>query len=114
LDEDVKFYTIWKQVFDLETIKMMKEVLGIPQEVLWRLYGLSEEQISDAKESEEYRMTQKAIFWKIVTEAAKTPFPIESVLRDLGWTNEQLETFGTQKLAAIKLQQEDSIPTEEL
>lgn len=58
LDETESFYTIWKQVFDLETIKMMREVLGLPKETLWRLYGLSEEQIQAAKETEEYKSIQ--------------------------------------------------------
>lgn len=57
LDETQKFYTIWKQVFDLETIKMMRDTLGLPKETLWRLYGLSEEQIQAAKETDEYRST---------------------------------------------------------
>lgn len=57
LDEEAKFYTIWKQVFDLETIKMMRDTLGLPKETLWRLYGLSEEQIQAAKETDEYKST---------------------------------------------------------
>lgn len=55
LDETVSFYAIWKQVFDLETIKMMRETLGLPQETLWRLYGMSEQQIAAAKDTEEWR-----------------------------------------------------------
>jgi hypothetical protein len=55
LDETAQFYTIWKQVFDLETIKMMRETLELPKETLWRLYGLSEEQITAAKETDEYK-----------------------------------------------------------
>lgn len=58
LDESIQFYTIWKQVFDLDTIKMMREVLGLPKETLWRLYGLSEEQIQAAKLTDEYRANQ--------------------------------------------------------
>ena len=57
LDDTVQFYTQWKQVFDLDTIKMMREVLGIPKETLWRLYGLSEEQIVGIKATDEYRLT---------------------------------------------------------
>jgi hypothetical protein len=55
LDDAVSFYVVWKQVFDLETIKMMRDTLGLPKETLWRLYGLSEEQIQAAKKTDEYR-----------------------------------------------------------
>jgi hypothetical protein len=36
--------------------------------------------------------------------------PLETLLRREGWTDEELAEIGTAKLAAIKLQQEDSIP----
>lgn len=56
LDESVKFYAQWKQVFDLETITMMRNVLQIPRETLWRYYGQTEEQIAAIKKTDDYRL----------------------------------------------------------
>lgn len=56
LDEKVKFYAQWKQVFDLDTITMMRNILGVPRETLWRLYGMTEEQISAMKKTDDYRL----------------------------------------------------------
>lgn len=61
LDESIHFYCQWKQVFDLETIAMMRDTLELPLEFLWRLYGLTEEQIAAIKKMDEYELKQIAL-----------------------------------------------------
>jgi hypothetical protein len=47
--------------------------------------------------------------WEAVKAAMDLGFSAETVLRRFGWTPKELEEMGTQKLAAIKLQQEDKV-----
>ena len=37
---------------------------------------------------------------------------LETILVRSGWNEEELSEFGTQKLAAIRLRQEDTIPSD--
>ncbi len=50
--------------------------------------------------------------WAAVSGTGTIPF--EAFARSYGWTDEQLAEFGTQRMANIALQQEDTIPTETL
>ena len=60
--------------------------------------------------SEMDRLDEKKTFWQIVSESSDAPIPVETILADLGWTAEQLADYGTQRMAAIALEQEDTIP----
>lgn len=46
--------------------------------------------------------------------ASNGQIPIEAVLKSFGFTPEEMEEFGTQKMAAIALEQEDVIPQDEM
>lgn len=64
--------------------------------------GYTQDEIDEYKHSVEYllRMQEKA---------NDVGMPIETILLRAGWTEKELTEFGTQKLAAIQLQQEDHI-----
>ncbi len=66
--------------------------------------GYTDAEIRDYAHSTEYlvRMQQKS---------NDTGIAVETLLMRSGWTQDELKEFGTQKLAAIALQQEDVIPT---
>ncbi len=51
-------------------------------------------------------------FWTAAAQAVTAGVPIETYLRRNGWTDSDLKDFGTQRMAAIQLQQEDAIPTD--
>ena len=55
----------------------------------------------------------KKIFWEAAQAAVMAGVPLETFLLAQGWTEKQLEDMGTQRLAKIKLEQEDVIPEEE-
>lgn len=71
----------------------------------------SEEALENADHIQD--MEQKKLVWDTlanVLQSSQGMIPAEAVLRDFGWTDKQLVDYGTQKAAAIKLQQEDTIP----
>jgi hypothetical protein len=58
---------------------------------------------------------EKKIAWETaaaVFTASNGEIPFESVLQSLGFTEEEMAEFGTQKMAAIEASQEDSVPEE--
>jgi hypothetical protein len=55
----------------------------------------------------------KKILWEAARNAVQAGVPLETFLKAQGWTDEELEEMGTQRLAAIVLQQEDTIPENE-
>jgi hypothetical protein len=57
--------------------------------------------------SREEKDARAKLVWDTVANAVAQGIPPEAVLRDFGYTDEQLQNFGTQKLAAIKTAQED-------
>jgi hypothetical protein len=60
---------------------------------------------------------EKKIAWETaaaVYTASGGQIPVEAVLKSFGFTEEEMTEFGTQKLAAITLEQEDVVPTEGL
>jgi len=70
-----------------------------------RRNGFTEDEIKQYAASPEYlvRMHEKA---------SASGVSVETLLMRSGWDENDLKEFGTQKLAAIKLQQEDVIPSE--
>lgn len=96
LDEAVTIETIWKQVFDLETIQLMRDVLGLPEETLWRMYGLSEEQIQAAKETDEYKakmVDRNAVFWTTWATLEGGSISFAQYAKANGWDDKMIADF---------------------
>ena len=106
LDESISFYTNWKMVFDLETIAMMRTTLGLPYETLWRIYGMSEEQIQATKETDEYkagRVLLDKVFWDgwaVQFEKGSSTFAQYASAN--GWSDEQIAAFEAAQTAQAK------------
>lgn len=83
---------------------------GMPLLFSMKQYGFSEEQIKEVEQNQEYKLMIASKLFEMSKNAIDSGVPIETLLRAFGWTNEQLAAMGTQKLAAIKLEQEDRIP----
>jgi hypothetical protein len=83
---------------------------GMPLLFSMKRHGFSEEEIKEVQASEEYKLRIAKLFFDVAEKVGKTGVPMETFMRAFGWTDEQLRAMGTQKLAAIKLQQEDVIP----
>lgn len=64
--------------------------------------------VFDADEAE--MLEVKKLFWETVKNAVDSGVALETALRDLGWDDKQLKDYGIQRLADIKLKQEDKIP----
>lgn len=92
-----------------ETIKAQTET-GMPLVMAMKLNGFSDEQIKDMTQTMEYRLRIDKLLWEASDKAVAAGISIETYLRRLGWTEEQLTDLGAQKLAAIKAKQEDRIP----
>jgi hypothetical protein len=92
-----------------ETIQA-ETAAGMPLIFSMKQHGFSEEQINDVIASEEYKLRIAKLLFEVSEKAVASQIPIETILRAFGWTNEQLAAMGTQRLAAIKLQQEDRVP----
>jgi hypothetical protein len=60
------------------------------------------------------KATEKQMFWSAVKVAADAGVPIETALRDMGWTDEQIGQYATDHAAKIKQDQlmavQDTIP----
>lgn len=61
-------------------------------------------------ETEAERIARKKMIWETVSTASDDAIPAETVLRDMGYKDEDLKDLGTQKLASIRARQEDRIP----
>jgi hypothetical protein len=92
-----------------ETVKSQVDA-GIPLISALTQNGFSEAQIQDVTRTEEYRLRIDTLLWTASEKAVAAGVSIETYLRRLGWSDKQLADLGTQKMAAIKLQQEDRIP----
>jgi hypothetical protein len=92
-----------------ETVKADIDA-GLPLLFSMKRHGYSEEEIEEVKASEEYRLRIMKLFFEVAEKVGKTDVPMETFMRAFGWTDEQLADMGTQKMAAIKLQQEDKVP----
>lgn len=63
--------------------------------------------------TEDARNASEAVIWTTAATVARDSqgaIPVETVLRAMGKTDEDLAKIGSQRLAAIRLQQEDTIP----
>jgi hypothetical protein len=83
---------------------------GMPLLFSMKRHGFSEEEIEEVKASEEYKLRIARLFFEVAEKVGRTDVPMETFMRAFGWTDEQLKAMGTQKLAAIKLKQEDAVP----
>jgi len=83
---------------------------GMPLIFSMKQHGFSEEQIKDVMASEEYKLRIAKLLFEVSEKAVASQVPIETILRAFGWTDDRLSEMGTQRLAAVKLQQEDRIP----
>lgn len=92
-----------------ETVKADIDA-GIPLLFSMKQHGYSEEQIKEVQQSEEYKLRMAKLFFDVAGQVNASGVPMETFMRAFGWTDEQLQNMGTQKLAAIKLQQEDKVP----
>lgn len=61
-------------------------------------------------ENEDEKIARKKMIWETVGTVSDEPIAAETILRDMGYKDDQLKEFGTQKLASIKTRQEDRIP----
>lgn len=89
-----------------ERATIMKTYGEANVDVLFAMHqaGYTNEEIEKYKRSPEYLAQMN-------TKAVESGVPVESLLKRAGWTDEELKEYGQQKLAAIALQQEDTIPT---
>jgi len=92
-----------------EVIKSQVDT-GMPLIAAMKFNGFSEEQIKDVTKTDEYRLRIDKLLWEASEKAVAAGIAIETYLRRLGWTDQQLTDLGTQRLAAIKARQEDRIP----
>jgi len=92
-----------------ETVKSETDA-GLPLLFSMKRQGFSEADIKEVLQSEEYKLRMMKLVLEIGQLSAASGLPLETVLRALGWTNEMLQTMGVQRLAAIKIKQEDRIP----
>lgn len=110
LDEDVSFSTLWGHSETLDDLQNKKN-LGVPQETIWMEMGYTAEQIEGMKATEEYRLSSAKMLWEAAKFATEAGVPLETFLiQSAGWDKARLSELGTQRLAAIALQQEDTIP----
>jgi hypothetical protein len=83
---------------------------GLPLLFSMKQHGYSEEQIAEVMQSEEYRLRAAKLFLEVTAQVSSSGIPLETFLRAFGWTDKDLDGMGMQRLAAIKLKQEDRVP----
>jgi hypothetical protein len=83
---------------------------GMPLLISLKRNGFSETEIQEVMQSEEYRLRIAKLFFEVADKVSMTDVPMETFMRAFGWTDEQMQNMGTQRLAAIKLKQEDRVP----
>ncbi|OGR31699.1 MAG: hypothetical protein A2139_07595 [Desulfobacca sp. RBG_16_60_12] len=83
---------------------------GMPLLFSMKRNGFTDAEIAEVMKSEEYRLRMAKLLFEVAQVSGASGMPFETLLRSFGWTDEQLTNMGTQKLAAIKLMQEDRIP----
>jgi predicted transglutaminase-like cysteine proteinase len=65
--------------------------------------GYTNEEVEQYKRSPEY-------LTRMQTKANDSGIPLETLLKRAGWIDAELKEYGQQKLAAIALEQEDTVP----
>lgn len=108
-NETVIFSTLWAHSESLDELKQKQE-MGVPDEMIWAEMGYSPAQIKNMKGSMDYRLKLEKLLWEAAKFAVDSGAPLEFYLLRNGLTAEDLTNMGTQKLAEIKLKQEDTIP----
>lgn len=85
---------------------------NMPLDFAMKQNGYSDDEINQVMKSPEYKIYMEKILWEAIGAAttAMPSLPVETFLARVGWDTEKLKEFGTQRLAAIRLQQEDTIP----
>jgi hypothetical protein len=83
---------------------------GMSTPFAMKRYGFSQDEIDEVLKSPEYKLKLEKLIWEASEKAVASGIAIETYLRRLGFTDQQLQDIGTQKLAAIKAQQEDVVP----
>jgi hypothetical protein len=109
LDENVAFTTLWAHSESLDEL-LQKLELGVPLETIWAEMGYSPAQIKVMKTSPEYKLKIEKLLWEAAKFAVEANAPLEFYLLRNGVKPEEMANIGTQRLAAIKLKQEDRVP----
>lgn len=118
LDETANISTVWKDPEtrnDAAFIEMLrtKRDLNVPVATLWSEMGYQADEIEiflTSPENAIFMMTKAAEMWQYIKNASGEMIPVETILEAIGFDAEMMKRFGTQRLAAIRLQQEDTIP----
>lgn len=92
-----------------ETIQAETQA-GIPLITSMKRNGFEDEEIEDMMGTEEYKLFIAKNQMEVVKLATEAGMPLETALATVGWTKEQLAVLGTQRLAQITLEQEDTVP----
>ncbi len=87
-----------------EIVKVSTEA-GMDLVFAMKQAGYSDSEIREYQHSPEYLLRMQA-------KANEAGVSLETILMRSGWNEEELSEFGTQKLAAIRLRQEDTIPSD--
>jgi hypothetical protein len=107
LDETVQFSTLWMYSASLDELQQKRTTLQIPLEQLWLEAGYSPEQITSMKNTQEYKLYLEKLLWEAAKAATDAGVTLETVLRRAGFTNNEFGMMATERLAAIKVTQED-------
>lgn len=118
LDQEAAISTKWqdpetrndKTQVDIAVSKVRD--LGLPSDQVWGEMGYTPEQVAEFKEMPEHRWWNEKEMWQALAYAVQAGIPAETFLMRYGWGLDDLKELGTQRLAAIRLAQEDVIPTD--
>lgn len=89
---------------------------GMPLKTALRRQGWTDADMKQLEEDikqvtgDKNSVTVLQLFWSAAQSAVNSGMPLETFLLNNGWSKKQIEDMGTQRLAKIKLQQEDVIP----
>ena len=114
-DGDLEHSFAERDVIPLSTVEKAQAIntevtSGVPLITAMKRHGYAKEEIDEMIETREYRLQLLKLMMEITKLGVEAEMPVETILRGMGWTKEQLESMGTQRLAAIKLRQEDVVP----
>lgn len=109
LDETILFSSLWEHSTSMYELKDKRETLNIPLEQLWIEAGYTIEQINTMKKSEEYQLNREKLLWEAAAAAVDAGVTLETVLRRAGIDQAEFGKIGTERLAAIKASQEDTV-----
>lgn len=84
LDEEVTFSTIWADNETLDDLQAKKN-LGVPLETIWSEAGYSQEQITNMKKTDEYRVTLFGKIWPLVSALPEAQALLPQLLQEFSW-----------------------------